>query len=169
MKGDCNTVGSRDTKPTIANKFSTIVKIIGKLSTSNKIDDYVCFYPFNALAEEVILGENYKTGKGVVYSRPMFSQKIVEVVITESTTDPKTLLEGMISTKLGKSYTLSEKSSSGSCRLYSWGSTMQSSGYAGHCAETDGLTVLFFNICTDAEAKAGACNQSGQAIFDQLK
>jgi hypothetical protein len=46
---------------------------------------------------------------------------------------------------------------------------MQSSGYAGHCAETDGLTVLFFNICTDAEAKAGACNQSGQAIFDQLK
>ena len=164
-KGDCSIVtASPSSKPPISSEFSTILEIVKGLKTFSGINDYICFGILDSKAESIFLGD-YKTGRGIIYARPVIVDHAVELFITDSSADPKEFLQYLINNKLSSTeYSLRADSSSGPCQLYTWGSPNDFTGYAGHCSESNGLKLLFFNICTQAED----CNPSARAFFSQV-
>jgi hypothetical protein len=153
-------------KPIIADKLTTILSLLSKAKTFSSMKDSMCFGLFNTFGEDIIL-RDHKTGKGFVYARPVVVDRGVEVVIVQDISDPKAFIEFMINDKLnaaGNKYTLRSKNTSGSCVLYDWGTPSDFQGFAGHCTEVDGLTLMFFNICPQGEN----CEPSATALFGSL-
>jgi hypothetical protein len=162
-KGDCTTISTVTTNPNIAQKFDTIYDIFAKAKTFTSLQDSICIGLLNNQAEETIM-PNYKTGDGLVYAKPVIVDHAVNIFVTTSTTDPKTLIEYIINNKFKSKFQLQQQETAGNCVFYKYGSPTDWQGYAGHCTESDGLTLLFINACTQTEN----CLPSAQALFDQL-
>lgn len=162
-KGDCTSVSSVTTNPTITQKMDTIYDIFGKTKTFTSLQDSICIGLLNAEAEELVM-PNYKTGDGLAYAKPVIIDHSVNIIVTTSTTDPKTLIEHIINNKFNSNFKLEQQKTAGNCVFYKYGSPTDWQGYAAHCTEADGLTLLFINACTQTEN----CLPSAQALFDQL-